>query len=117
MGRPLWSWYIFMARKHTPALLNPFPSCIYARPYGATQVRLVSYTHGRRNRSSARSYVWVNMLKAYSVSLRVKRDLFSKSVLTKTHGMLQEDSYGADVQSEVKIPFMSRCSRFKSGYL
>ena len=57
------------------------------------------------------------MLKACSVSLWVKRDLLSKSVLTKTHAMLQEDSYGADVQCEVKIPFMSRCSRFKSGYL
>ena len=104
-------------RKQHSCASPPSPSCIYARPYGATQVRLVSYTHGRRNRSSARSYVWVNMLKACSVSLWVKRDLLSKSVLTKTHAMLQEDSYGADVQCEVKILLMSRCSRFKSGYL
>ena len=36
---------------------------------------------------------------------------------TEIDAMLQEGSKSTDEQSKVKIPLMSRCSRFKSGYL
>ena len=84
---------------------------------GFTQVRLVSYTHGRHDRSSVRSNVWVKLLKAYSISPWIKQSLVVQFIFDKTYVMLQEGPEDVVVQGEVGLQFMSSRSRFRSGYL
>ena len=84
---------------------------------GFTQVRLVSYTHGRHDRSSVRSYVWVNLLAAYSISPWIKQSLVVQFIFDKTYAMLPEDSEDVVVQGAAGLQSMSSRCRFRSGYL
>ena len=84
---------------------------------GFTQVRLVSYTHDRHDRSSVRSDVWVKLLKAYSISPWIKQSLVVQFIFDKTYAMLPEDSEDVVVQGATGLQFMSSRCRFRSGYL
>ena len=78
-----WSRYKAYLKNSTPALLHLDPHAYMRALTGFTQVRLVSYTHGRHDRSSVRSYVWFKLLMAYSISPWIKQSVVVQFILTK----------------------------------
>ena len=112
-----WSRYEAYLKNSTPALLHLDPHAYMRALTGFTQVRLISYTHGRHDRSSVRSNVWVNLLTAYSISPWIKQSLVVQFIFDKTYAMLPEDSEDVVVQGASSLQFMSSRCRFGSNYL
>ena len=111
---PIWGLYL---ENSTPALLLLDPHAYMRALMGLRKYDLLVTHMAVATEVQQDPMCGLTCLRLIQSVIGLSCGLLSNSVLTETYAMLQEDSKGADVQSEVKIQFMSRCSRFKSGYL